>query len=284
MYAAFKLPTTFEQIIPSLGPWVNSLATDKFAVSLQLWFAHIEVIHILGLFAIASCVILTSLRLMGTGLVEAPASSIARNTRIWLHIGVIAAIGSGLLMGLSNASKLYNNTAFLWKMTAMIAAIIFSYAVMLPTAKAEGAVRPATRIALIVGILIWLLAFLIMIPNKGGNVGVFHVMFGGTLIAVAALKGRMRWAFLTIMAVLVLGLQVVTHFVPGLNDPYTEVYTNINKVFMWGAGAFIFVVAAANILGMSAKEDSNRLARLVGYCTILAWVTVGAGGRWIGLT
>ena len=41
-------------------------------------------------------------------------------------------------MGFSNASKLYNNTAFLWKMIAMIAAIVFSYTVMAPTAKADG--------------------------------------------------------------------------------------------------------------------------------------------------
>src|SRR6478609_1379511 len=99
IFAAFKLPNTFQQIIPSIGDWINSLATDPVAVSLQNVFAQIEVVHILGLFAISSCVLLTSLRLLGVGLVEAPASTIYRNTRLWLHVGVILAIGSGLLMG-----------------------------------------------------------------------------------------------------------------------------------------------------------------------------------------
>src|SRR3954471_5081247 len=112
MYAAFKLPETFQKIVPSLGDWINSLATNKVAVDLQNVFAQIEVVHILGLFAISACVILTSLRLLGVGLVEAPSSVIYRQTRVWLHIGVVAAIASGLLMGFSNASKLYNNTAF----------------------------------------------------------------------------------------------------------------------------------------------------------------------------
>jgi hypothetical protein len=39
-----------------------------------------------------------------------------------------------------------------------------------------------------------------------------------------------------------------------------------------------------NILGKDSRSESTTLSRLIGYATILVWVTVGAGGRWIGLT
>lgn len=282
MIFALKIPDDFQQIIPSVSPWIDSLATDPVAVALQSWFAQIEVVHILGLFLIGSCVIMTSLRLMGAGLVEAPPSLIYRNTRWFLHLGVVLAIGSGLLMGLSNASKLYNNSAFLWKMIAMIAAIIFSYAAMTPTAKADGRPGSGPKIALIVGILIWLLCFVVMLTKKGGNIGIFHVMTAAILVAAAGFAGRMRWVLLAGVAILVIVLQIATHMI--WKDPFTDQYTNVNKIFMWVSGIFIFGLSAANIAGLNAAEDSNKLSRLIAYATILAWVTVGAGGRWIGLT
>jgi hypothetical protein len=282
--AAFKLPNTLQQIIPSLSGWIDSLATNPTAVGLQNVFAQIEVFHILGLFALGSCVILTSLRLMGVGLVEAPASTIYRNTRIWLHVGVAVAIISGLLMGLSNASKLYNNTAFLWKMIAMIAAIIFSYAVLVPTAKADGQVSGGVKVGLVVGLVIWALSFLIMLTNKGANVGVFHVMFAATLIGSIALQGRSRWVLLIGVALAIVVLQILTHAVPDFKDPFSDIYMTINKVFMWGTGLFLLALMAWNVMGKSAAEDSTALSRFIGICAILAWVSVGAGGRWIGLT
>jgi hypothetical protein len=280
--AAFKLPETFEQIIPSVSDWINSLATDPVAVSLQNVFAQIEVVHILGLFALSSCVLLTSLRLLGVGLVEAPASIIYRNTRIWLHLGAVAAIASGLLMGFSNASKLYNNTAFLWKMIAMVAAIIFSYAVMAPTAKADGRVGAGAKIGLVIGLVVWALAFLIMQLNKGANVGLFHVLFAAVLLVGFALAGRMRWMTLALVIVIALVLQVLTHVI--YKDPFTDIYSNINKIYMLVMTIFLVGVMVWNILARRPTENSTSLDRLIGYCSILAWVTVGAGGRWIGLT
>jgi hypothetical protein len=279
---AFKLPETFQKIVPSLGDWINSLATDPVAVELQNVFAQIEVVHILGLFAISACVILTSLRLLGVGLVEAPASVIYRQTRVWLHIGVVAAIVSGLLMGFSNASKLYNNTAFLWKMISMVAAIVFSYAVMAPTAKNDGQATTGAKIGLVIGLLIWALAFIIMQMNKGANVGLFHVLFAAVVIGGFVLQGGARWVLLGGSVAGALILQVLTHVV--WKDPFTDTYANVNKVYMLVMTLFLLVMFGMNVVGKSSADNSNKLARLIGICSILAWVTVGAGGRWIGLT
>lgn len=276
------LPDSFQQILPGAGAWVDSMAVDPLAVSLQSWFAQIEVIHFLGLFALAACVIMTSLRLIGVGLVEASPSSIYRSTRIWLHIGVVAAVGSGLFLGLSNASKLYNSSAFLWKMTGMVAAIMFSYLVMAPVAKADGEVRGGAKIGLFIALAVWLLGIILMIVKPIANVGTFHVLYGGALVAIAALSGRSRWILIGGLSAMIIALQIATHMI--WTDPFTEIYMTVNKVFMWGAGLFIAAVVTLNILGKVGAKDSNSLARLVAYATILSWVMVGAGGRWIGLS
>jgi hypothetical protein len=276
------IPDNIKQIVPSLDPWVESLSTQPFPIALQNLFAQIEVFHILGLFALSAAVILMGLRLLGVGFVEATPSSIHRNTRLWLHVGVAVAIISGLLMGLSNASKLYDNSAFMWKMIAMIAGIIFTYAALVPAARADGLVPRGARIALWIGLAVWILSLVVMLSKKGGNVAIFHVLFACALISLFALQGVMRWVLLAILVVLVVGLQIATHGVVG--DPYTEMWSNVNKGFMWIAGVLVFGAAALHILGRGARAGTTTLSRLVGYVAILIWVTVGAGGRWIGLT
>lgn len=276
------IPDNVQQIVPSIGPWVESLSTDRLAIALQGVFAQIEVFHILGLFALGCAVILTSLRLIGVGLVEATPSSIYKNVGVWLHVGVVVAIVSGLLMGLSNASKLYDNSAFLWKMIALVAGVIYSYAVLVPVAKADGRVSGGAKVGLLVGSAIWLLALIVMLSKQGANVGVFHVLFAGALIAIAATSGAMRWVLIVGLVILVVGLQIATHGV--IKDPFTETWMVANKAFMWITGLFIFAMIVLNILGRSAQGDSRALTRLVGYTAILVWVTVAAGGRWIGLT
>ena len=81
--------------------------------------------------------------------------------------------------------------------------------------------------------------------------------------------------------------QVYTHTLVHEADPDTPAmlaYIAANRTFMWLSALTIGGCAVINILGATAPKDSTGLARLVGYTTILVWVTVGAGGRWIGLT
>ena len=282
MLSAPFLPSSFEQVAPQIAPWVDRVNTDPMAVALQNWIAQIEVFHFLGLFALGACVILTSLRLLGVGLIEGSPAYVYRQTRIWLHIGVAVALVSGVLLGLTSADKIYKSTAFLWKIAALLGAIVFSYGVMAPAAKAEGRLGPLATLGLLLGLALTGLALLIMLTNQGGNVAIIHLMFAGSLVAVAATAGRLRWAFLMVLGVLVLGLQVLTHAV--FTDPFSEVYMRVNRIWMWITGLFILMVVSANVLGVGAAGESGRLARLVGYATILIWVTVGAGGRWIALS
>jgi hypothetical protein len=276
------LPDAVDDIIPQIGPWVENVGNTALARFFQDVFAQIEVFHILGLFMLGGATILTSLRLIGVGLVDLKPSEVEKNTRIWLNIGVVMAIASGMMIGLSNAQKLYNNSAFLFKMIAMIAGIVFTYGAMIPAAKADGKVGGGARIALLIAMLIWLFGIAVMVTKVGSNVGAFHVLFAGALVLFGCLQGSLRWVMVAGVAIAVIVLQIVTHFM--LGDPYSEPYIAANRIFMWGTAAFLVALMLLNIFGKAAPRDSNALARLIGYSTILVWVTVGAGGRWIGLT
>lgn len=276
------LPDAFDDIIPQIGPWVESVGVTPLAMFFQDVFAQIEVFHIIGLFMLGGATIVTSLRLIGVGLTELKPSEIEKNTRLWLNIGVVMVIVSGLMIGLSNAQKLYNNSAFLFKMIAMVAGLVLTYFALIPAAKAEGRVGGGAKIALFAGLALWVLAAAVMVTKPGSNVGAFHVLFGGALMLIASLQGKLRWVLVAVIAVATLVLQYLTHVV--YLDPYSEPYAVVNRVFMWGMSAFLLLLILLNVIGKAGPKDSNAMARLIAYSTVLAWVMAGAGGRWIGLT
>lgn len=282
MYLSQIIPDAFDDIIPSIGPWIESLSTNKLAMLFQDLFATIEVFHIIGLFMLGGAVILNSLRIMGLGLTEVAPSEIHKNTKFWLTFGVIMTIISGLMIGLSNASKLYSNSAFLYKMIGMVAAIIFTYASLMPVAKADGRVGSGARIGMIIALIVWFLGIVVLIVKPGSNVGAFHMVVAGVFVLFIALQGKLRWIMAGGVLVAFLVLQVATHGI--IKDPYADNYILVNKIFMWGVSAFLLALALINITGKAAVKDSTPTARLIAYSTILAWVMVGAGGRWIGLT
>lgn len=288
-------PDTFQRIIPGIQPWVESLKTTSLAVTIQNWFAQIEVLHLLGLFMLGGATILTCLRLIGVGLTEVPASQVEKQTRLWFTIGVVMAVVSGIVIGVSNADKLYNSTAFLWKMLAMVAGILFSYLVVIPTAQKEGDVGGLAKIAMPIALVVWGIGLFYLAFGQGlnnlGNVGFFHLHVAGALIAIMAFQGKLKWVFGGVTLAILVIWQIATHFVVSIPDQMAldyieqlEKHEAVNRVFMWLSGIWIFGMIAANIVGKGAPQGPKAQARLVGYAGILIWVMVGAGGRWIGLS
>ena len=279
------LPDSFETVfhgMPVVHQWVSNLKTTGIAALIQKIFAEMEVVHILGLFMLSACVILTSLRLIGVGLTGQKPSVIEKNTRMFLHIGIILAIGSGILIGVSNAEKLYNSAAFLLKMIALVAAIIFAYFVMIPVAKRDGEATSNARIAAVVAMAIWVISLVFFSVKTGANHGMFHVLSAGALIAFVAIQGKMRWVFTAGIVGIFVVWNVVTHIfiLEAAGDPYMQA----NHTFMLITGAWVLGMSLLNIFGKGGVPGSNNFARMVGYSTILVWVTVGAAGRWIGLS
>ena len=98
-------------------------------------FPAIESVHLLALALLGGAVLLLDLRLLGLGLTSQPVSAIERQTRPWLIGAIVVMLTTGALLGVSEAVKLYDKQAFWVKMTALLGAVIFTFAVRNPLAR-----------------------------------------------------------------------------------------------------------------------------------------------------
>jgi hypothetical protein len=273
---------------PAIGPWVESLDQHFPGKQIKPNFAFWEIGHIVSLFILLGCLILINARLLGKGLVSEPASVIYQNVKWWLLLGVVGVIVTGLLIGAANAVRLYASTAFLCKMLSLVAAIIFTYLVTVPVAKADGRVGNLAKVASIIGLAFWFSAIWIFGNMKGAIApGLWHLItFGGFIVALAT-KGKLRWTFLIVLAVWILGYQIATHT---LVNPTTDGGPFSKPLFLalnvWAAriaALWVFGIGAYQIYSTKVREPeaAGPLAQLTAYASILVWITVAMGGRWI---
>ena len=96
----------------------------------SVWlFPVIESIHLVGLGVIAGAVLIVDMRLLGVGLRGQSTQHLAKETRPWL-IGSLALMSaSGILLFSSEATKCYSSFPFWIKMSSLLLAIIFTFAV-----------------------------------------------------------------------------------------------------------------------------------------------------------
>jgi hypothetical protein len=126
------------------------------AIKESLWlFPAIEAVHLLALALLGGAVLMLDLRMLGAGLVLERTSVVERNTRPWLIAGVSALVVTGVLIGISEALKLYDKDAFWVKMAALAAVLIFTFAVQLPLARRDVAGIAAKAVA-VISIMLWL--------------------------------------------------------------------------------------------------------------------------------
>lgn len=271
--------TTFATLLPDAEPLLRQLGQTWPAALVKANFPHVQVAHLVSLFLLGGCVVVLNLRLLGVGLDERP-SAVERHLRHVLHLAAAGAVVTGLLMAVANPMKLYLDTPFLVKMTALLAGLIVTYAVTLPVARAEGVVgRPALAF-LAVALGVWSLALWVFASTVGASPGVIHVLFAAALVLVLALPGRARWIYLSGLAAILAAHQVVTHVV--ITDPYDVVRLDpANKAFIWAEALWVLGFAAYLLIAPRRAADTGAMARLAGLSAILIWVTVAAAGRWI---
>jgi hypothetical protein len=78
--------------------------------------------HVLSLIMLSGATILMNLRLIGVGLIQERPSEIFKNLRGIQTAGLIGILGTGVLIGMANAERLYDSTAFIVKMLARCSA------------------------------------------------------------------------------------------------------------------------------------------------------------------
>ncbi len=126
------------------------------AIKESLWlFPAIEAVHLLALALLGGAVLMLDLRLLNLGLKLQPTSVVERGARPWLISALATMIVTGVLIGTSEALKLYGKQAFWVKMAALFAAMVFTFAVKLPLAR-QGVQGTRAKALAVISIGLWL--------------------------------------------------------------------------------------------------------------------------------
>lgn len=272
---------TFAEIFPELRPWVENLVNVWPAYIIKPQFASWQVLHILSMVILGGCTILLNLRLIGYGLTTESPSEIYRSLRLWLHVGVVGIVISGILIGMANAERLYDSAAFLVKMIALVAGVIFTYGVSAPIARADGRVGPGAKLAGLLGIIVFGAGLYIFVTSELINPGMFHVISAAALIVLFVTRGALRWIYLAVMLALLAVQFYATHVMIKPDD--FERLDPVNIAFAWIFAGVVAVAAALQLFAKSdgVARDNPVLAKIFAYMTILVWVAASAAGRWI---
>src|SRR5262245_617809 len=98
-------------------------------------FPVIEAVHLVAFSILGGAVVIVDLRLLGLGLRQQSAASLAKNVQPWLLGSLVTMIVTGTLLFFSEATKCYYSTPFWVKMSALALAILFMLTVRRVTLK-----------------------------------------------------------------------------------------------------------------------------------------------------
>ncbi len=269
----------FSILLPHLRPWVLGLVKIWPAMIVKPNFAIWEVFHILALMVLGGASIILSLRLLGAGLTEERPSELYRSLRAWLHAGVVGVVITGILIGMANAERLYDSAAFLVKIIALIAGVVMTYGAARPMLLADGRASRGAVVAALVALAIWGVGVLIFLTGGLITPGLFHVVTAGALIVLCLTRGRTRIIYVAGVALILLAMFLATHVFIAPDDLKRADPANV--ALGWVMMAWVTGGAVAQVLGSRARLAEPLAPRVVGYATILIWVSAAAAGRWI---
>jgi len=268
-----------QDFFPHLAEWVASLDDVFPGKQIKPYFAQWEVGHILSLILLGGSSILLNLRLIGAGLTEETPAQMHRNIRVWMTVGVVGIITTGLLIGSANAERLYTSEAFTAKMIGLAAALVLTFGVSLPVAKADGRAGPAQRIAAVVGLALFALAFWLFFSAKLANPGLWHVLTAAALIVLYVTRGAVRWVYLGGIVLLIAVQQVLTHIIIKPDD-YARL-DPVNKTFGFIFLGWIALAAIVQVVRGGRSDEGSAFVKGMAYAAILVWVMTAAAGRWL---
>lgn len=272
---------TFEDIfkgIPGAAEFVSGMPTIWPISLLQDIYAPFGALHLVGLALMGGAVILLNLRLMGAGLKEEPLPVLEKTLRPWFIAGLIIVLGTGIIIGMLNSDKLYKSVPFFVKITSLVAACIFSFGVTNAVAKAEGKTTTGTLIAAAVAFVVWLVALGVLGNDTISAPGLFHPLMAG--YAILIIWGtRTRW-ITTGAFLLLFGGMFVMYWIVGFNT-YEPVYDEISRGITI-VGALVFAALFGWEIWKGREQAVPATVHLIAMFSVLTWVTVAAGGRWIG--
>ena len=119
-------------------------------------FPVIATIHLFGLVIIGGSVLVVNLRLLGLGLSQQPASSLARNTEPLLVVGIVTMLTTGILLFLCFATKYYYLAPFWVKITSLATVLSFTFTIHRRVTRDEERTTVTGRIVALTSLSLWI--------------------------------------------------------------------------------------------------------------------------------
>jgi len=104
------------------------------------------------------------------------------------------------------------------------------------------------------------------------------LLFAVITAVLFAVRGRLRWVYLLGLLALIAVHFYMTHV--GVKSDDIATLDPRNKLFGWIFAAWIGGMGFLQVF-TSSRESGGPMTKLIGYSTILVWVTAAAAGRWI---
>jgi hypothetical protein len=105
------------------NPATNPLNNNEWS------FPLLEIIHIAGFTLSIGTIALVDLRLLGLAMLRLPSSQVAKDTAPWTLTGLAIMLITGPMIFSSDPNMYLNNPSFMFKMYALLAAIIYNYTI-----------------------------------------------------------------------------------------------------------------------------------------------------------
>ena len=275
----------FATLLPELKPALDALAaTWPFPlIKESAWVMPMVLcLHVLSLAVLGGATILPGLRHMGAGMSSVSPATIEKTVRPWLWGALIVLTLTGFIMIAVNTMKIYRSPAFFVKVLALIPALILSLGVVRSIASRDGVLTQNTRILAAIAAAIWAATILIFATSYYAAPGTLHITIAGWLIVMAFGSNRMRIALGAITGIIIVWMFVMTMLLyTPLND-----YDLVMEIDRYTARLMALIVAFCLVFEFTRPRHDAAAPmgnRLIGILTILAWITVAAAGRWIGL-
>lgn len=270
-------------LAPAFAQAFDRLAQVPALKSLNesLWlFSLIETFHLLAMAVLGGAVLVLNLRLLGVALQQVPPGDVERATRPWLWLGIAGTIATGTVMALATAVSTLASAAFVVKMVALVAAILFSLAVSREVRRGTATGRGPQLLA-VAAVLLWAMALLLFATTQNLGGGALLVAVAGFVLFAALTPGRRLAYALGVGSVLAVGL------IGSLLAPATaEGDALAHRLSLGAVGVALAYALAVWLLARKpgAASPAQGPARLTAFACTLAWVTAAAAGRWIGFS
>ena len=92
-------------------------------------------LHLMSLALLGGTVLVTDLRLLNVMLKDVPSEVVIENAHKWFRVALIVIISTGIFMAAAVATRMYYNPFYWAKMSALLAGIIFVFAIKRPLLK-----------------------------------------------------------------------------------------------------------------------------------------------------